>query len=219
MKHFKITKTEEGFHLEGFPDAIKIVALGEHEAKRLADLALHKADLVFADACLEGINNLPTEPIIYREALWRSAIVHFLKCFGNGARFQLAAEKIYKKDPPEAMIAFNYFKNLRNKYVVHDEKSYTQSIPGAILNNGEKDYKIEKIVCFSAFGATLEQDNFSNLKLLVQKARAWVEEEFEALANRLTDILERDSYDSLMAREPISYTVPTIDEVNIKRTP
>ena len=217
MEHYSITKIEAGLHIEGFPDAVKVVSIDGHEAKRLSDLSLHKADLEFADSCLDAINKVPEEPNIAREALWRSAIVHFLKCFGNSARFQLAPKKLYKKEPPEALTAFNYFKSLRNKHVVHDENSYAQSVPGAILNNGEKSYKIEKIVCFTAIGATLEQGNYGNLKLLVQKARAWVVTEFDALCERLTSNLEKLPYDELLGKESITYRVPGIDEVNHSR--
>ncbi len=96
MEHFTISKTDAGFYIEGFPDAVKVVEIGGKVAKRLADLSLHKADLEFADACFAAINQAPEEPIVIREALWCSAIVHFLKCFSNGARFQLAPKKLFK---------------------------------------------------------------------------------------------------------------------------
>lgn len=220
MDHFAISKTEAGLHIEGFPDAVKVVTINGPEAKWLADLSLHKEDLEFADACLDAINQTPESPIVAREALWRSAIVHFMKCFGNGARFQLSAEKIYRGETKEALMAFEYFKGLRNKHVVHDENSYAQSIPGALLNNGTKDYKIEKIVCFAAFGATLEHGNYGNLKLLIEKARTWVISEFDSLCERLTAVLEKESYDKLLSREAITYRVPTVEDISrTRKTP
>ena len=110
-------------------------------------------------------------------------------------------------------MAFNYFKSLRNKHLVHDENSYAQSIPGAVLNNGKKEYKIEKIVCFSAIGATLEQGNYGNLKLLIQKARTWVISEFDALCESLAAKLESESYEKLLARDALTCRVPTIDDI------
>ncbi len=217
MEHFAISKTEPGLHIEGFPDAVKVVAITGPDAKRVADLSLHKVDLDFADACLDAINQVPENPLVAREALWRSAIVHFMKCFGPSARFQLSAAKIYKGEPPGAKKAFEYFEDLRNKHFVHDENSYAQSIPGAVLNNGAKSYKIEKIVCFAAFGATLEQGNYGNLKLLIEKARAWVVTEFDSLCERLTGALEQESYEDLLARDAITYRVPTVDELSNAR--
>jgi len=97
MEHFEISQQESSLHIEGFPDAVKVIAVEGGRSKRLADLALHKDDLEFADSCLDAINVSPEEPFVIREALWRSAIVHFMKCFGDsGARFQLSSVKILK---------------------------------------------------------------------------------------------------------------------------
>jgi hypothetical protein len=63
-----------------------------------------------------------------REAMWRSAIVHLLKCFGDHeARFSLQPRQVYRGEPPEAIENFEYFKGLRDKHLVHDENSYAQT--------------------------------------------------------------------------------------------
>jgi hypothetical protein len=218
MEHLKISQRESSWLIEGFPDAVKVIRIKGPRAKRLSDLALHKGDLDFAENCLDAMSLAPEEPYVIREALWRSSIVHFLKCFGDaGARFQLSAPKILKGEPPEALEAFSYFKELRNKHLVHDENSYAQSIPGAILNKGDKDYKIEKIMCFSAIAGTQAQENYGNLKLLIQKARAWVTDEFDRLCGTLTKELEKEPYEKLYANESLKYRVPTIDELSDRR--
>lgn len=48
MEYFPIKQTENGLHIEGFPDAVKVIRIDGPQSKRLADLALHKADLEFA---------------------------------------------------------------------------------------------------------------------------------------------------------------------------
>lgn len=217
MESFEISKTETGLHVEGFPDAVKLIAINGREAKRLSDLSLHKTDLEFADDALNAINLAPEYPNVIREALWRSAVVHYLKCFGNGARFQLAPEKVYRGEPLEARMAFEYFKSLRNKHLVHDENSYAQSIPGAVLNNGSKNYYIEKIVCFTAIGGTLDQCNYGNLKLLIQKAHEWVITEFDELCVKLTSELEKKPYNVLIETESVVYTAPTADDIKCTR--
>ena len=218
MEYFQVSKTDSGLHIEGFPDAVKVVRIDHPRAKRLADFALHKSDLEFAAECLDTINQVSDKPWVLRQALWRSAIVHFMKCFGDsGARSQLSVEKIYKKAPP-ALTAFAYFKDLRNKHVIHDENSYAQSIPGAALNNGTKSFKIEKILCLSVVGETLEQDNYNNLHLLVQTAKAWVVAEFDVLCAAITKDLEVVSHERLLARESISFRVPTLDDIGKRRS-
>lgn len=217
MEHFPVRRIGNGLHVDGIPDGVAIVEIYGKLARRLADLALHKNDLVFADETLDAINIVPDEPRVIKEALWRAAIVHCLKCFGNGARFQLSANAVYKAEPPEAMLAFNYFKALRNKHLVHDENSYAQSIPGAVLNDGSKNFKVEKIVSFSATAHTLEQANYGNLKQLVQKALEWVNAEFDRVCRMLTEELEKKPYRELAAMKPLTYKVPSIEELFHKR--
>ena len=64
MENFAITKSDAGFHVEGFPEAVKVLGLKSREAQRLADLALHNSDLEFSLSCLDGINLVPEEPYV-----------------------------------------------------------------------------------------------------------------------------------------------------------
>ena len=219
MESFEISKTDEGFHIKGFPDAAKVVRLDDPKAKRLADLALHRADLVFAKECLEGINLVSEQPYTLREGLWRAAIVHFMKCFGSSqSRFSLNAKQVYKGDTG-AMVAFEYFKALRDMHLVHDANSYAQCPAGAILNKKDASRKIAKIVCTSFFGATLDQGNYGNLHRLVTFAQEWVIRQFDELCGVLTAELEAVAYEELFSREAVSYRVPTLGELYRKRDP
>lgn len=208
-----------GFHIDGYPNAVKVLALPGPVAKRVADFALHQADLRFAHDCLEEINRVPEEPRTLRQALWRSAVVHFLKCYGDsGARSQLSEKKVLRGEPPEAMEVFQYFKSLRNKHVVHDENPYSQSLPGAILNNRDQPHKIEKIIALSVVAETLEQETYSNLRLLVEKSLAWVHKEFDRLCNTLTSDLEARSYDELLRMPSVEYRTPEDGAVHASRS-
>jgi hypothetical protein len=154
---------------------------------------------------------------LIRQALWRSAVVHVLKCYGDGARFQLQPDAVLKNEPPKAKIAFEFLKSLRNKHIVHDENSYAQCLPGAILNKEGKQQKIAKIVCLPVLAETLTQDNFGNLKLLVEKSRAWVISEFDQLSDRVTTKLEARPYAELAAFDSMEYRAPAADEVHERR--
>jgi hypothetical protein len=218
MEHLQFSYEESNFKIEGFPDALKVIRLEGKMAKRMADLKLHMQDLEFANGCLDSINSVSDQAHLIREALWRSAVVHFVKCFGlSKARFQLSAQKIFKDEPPEAMLAFEFFVNLRNKHFIHDENSYAQCISGAILNNGNKDYKIERIICFAMAAGTLEQANYGNLKLLVQKSYEWAEAQFNDLATTFTAELERQPYATLLAKDAMTIRTPTSDEISKTR--
>ena len=95
MEQFPISLSGTAIRIEGFPDAVKLVALRGPEARRLADLALHRLDLEFAAQCLQAIYSVTPTPPVLRQAFWRSAIIHFCKCFGTGVRFRLQANTIY----------------------------------------------------------------------------------------------------------------------------
>ena len=99
MENIPLTTMASGIQLEGFPDGIKVIKVDGPQAQRLSDLALHRADLDFADECLNAIDHAPEHfKNVFQQALWRSAIVHYTKCFGNHeVRFQLSFDKVYQK--------------------------------------------------------------------------------------------------------------------------
>ncbi|WP_141684923.1 hypothetical protein [Burkholderia stabilis] len=221
MDNILITAAGGRFEINGVPDAAAVVALQDKRARRLADLNLHREDLEFAAECLWRIATTPERADLddfLKEALWRTAIVHFFKCFGDGARFHLTRDAVYKSEPPEAKIVFDHMKDLRNKHFVHDENSYLQCCPTAVLNDGSKQYKVEKLVCVAFRSATLDQDSFTNLRLLVTKALGWVVAAFESLADSITAELESLDYATLAAMPSPQMTVPTVKEAGVTRS-
>jgi hypothetical protein len=186
----------------------------------LADLALHNDDLEFTLQYLETLNHTPAENYVLRDALWLAAIVRYIKCFGgNQSRFSLDPKVIYNKDYAGAFEVYKYFGSLRNKHSVHDENSYTQCHPGAVLNKKGMDRKIAKVVGFSAEVITLGQENWQNLHQLATIARTWVNAQFDELCNILISELEGKPYEELLAMEGITYTTPVIDAIHKPRVP
>lgn len=168
--------------------------------------------------CLIAINVCPEEPYAIREALWRCAIVHYAKCFGsNAARFQLSAQKILKEHPI-GLIAHNHFLALRNKHFVHDENSYSQSIPGAAINDGSKAFKIEKILTLNTDTPTLNEANYGNLHLLIQTVHEWVVAGYDKLCEDVCAELELESVDTLLARPEMQFRAPTVEDAETKKT-
>ncbi|KQW87504.1 hypothetical protein ASC94_29505 [Massilia sp. Root418] len=205
------------FEILGFPDAVKTIALTRQEGKFLADLALHQADLEFALNCLEGINRHPTDAFI-QQALWRSAVTHFVKCFSSGARRFLQPNQVLKGQPEVALWAFNYIKELRNKHLAHDDNSLSQSISGAIINNGKKEFKIEKIFALPIHAETLMAENYSNLKLLCDVVLTWVVNQFDLECDRITAVLEKANHNDLMRRSEPLFSIAKIEDIGISRS-
>ncbi len=213
-----LTREGESLALYGLPDVVKIIGLEGPLARQLADLTLHQADLHFADDCLDAINLVPADPPTIREGLWRSAIVHVMKCFGSSAsRSSLPEKKILKGHPPEATMAFEYFKNLRHKFIVHDENAWSQALPCAGINDGTKDQKVEGIICLGLIGQTLEQPNYANLKLLIRTSLMWTGSQFDLIRSQIKINLEKSSYEDLIQRDSPTYRAPEWHEVATKR--
>ncbi len=218
MDYLDVSLGPSGFHIEGFPDAVKVIGLKGPKARRLSDLALHRADLAFALSSLEAINSAPPSPSVVRQALWRSALIHVFKCFGDSkSRFQLDPKRVLRGQPPLAFEVFQHFKELRNRHYVHDENSVAQSLPGAILNARGKPCKIAKIVCSSVFGDMLGQDAYSGLHKLITTTQDWVTGEFDRLCDELTKELEEVDYDALLQMDGLTYEIPKIEDVALAR--
>lgn len=227
MEYYPLNKIDTGFHVEGFPDAAKLIKLEGKKARRLADLVLHKGDLEFALSCLENIEHKDSElilkqvkdsAVIIRQGLWHSAIMHFMKCFGqNNSRFGLNSKNVYKGQT-DAIEVFAFFKALRDKHLVHDENAYSQCHPGAVLNMPNSECKIAKIMCTHFVGFTLDEASYSNLHLLVSDALKWVVTEFDNLCEVLTGELEAEPYEKLEQMELVVLSKPTVDEINSSRS-
>lgn len=214
MENIDIEKIGDEFRIKGFPDGIKVIRVEGKFAKKMADLSLHRSDLNFARDCLTEINNVTNSSNVLRQSLWRSAIIFYMKCFGNNkSRSNLNAKRIYSGDK-FALNIFKYFKSLRNKHLVHDENAYSQALPGAILNQGDKLNKIEKVVCPTFNANTLSQTDYGNLNLLIQDALKFVENQYDITCEIITKNLEAKSYKELISIPYVKYSAPAVDEID-----
>jgi hypothetical protein len=208
--YLELTPDGKSIIIKNGPNAKCVVKLGCHEASRLAGFSQHRWDLQFANDTLESINLIPVGNVIVREALWRSAIVHYAKCFGNSkARFQLDVGKTHKGlDRAKEFNAF--ICDLRHKTIAHDESPICESTVGAILN----DSGVEAVDCITIFYPTLVQENFSNLILLVKSALAFVAAEIAILRDRLVRKYAAMSYGELSALPPLLHVALTYKDVS-----
>lgn len=213
METFDFTLEDGQMKINGVADGHYVLALGSQTARRLSDMAAHRADLGFVLECLKELEGKEYNPnSVVQNALWHSAIVHYVKCFagGNGGRGQLSANKIFKDQPSLAMHWHGYFDRVRNRQIVHVDKAWTSLIPMAVINDGSKGYKVEKILCSTMDAHHFNVENYNNLQLLADTAFKWVEKEFDDLADRLTAFLEGHSYAELSQMPPPKWTVPDI---------
>jgi hypothetical protein len=218
MQRYKVTLIDGKFHIEGFPDAVKVIspsALSPHLSRQVADCVLHRDDLSFAKHCVEQLSNFDNVPLV-REALWRSAIVHYCKCFDQSGKVRgpLTIKYLPKG---VARVCHQYFLDLRNKRLVHDENSYTQTSVGAVITPSGQDFNVE-VICTKITGVILTDENLSNLSSLISEMLSQVELRFDQLVAKIKEALESQSYETLLSQpEMAPYRVPTIDEVSKTR--
>lgn len=200
------SSTQEEIRIEGIDDADRIVSINGPKVSQLADIALHAADLSRADSHLDAINRLPSDEVELAEALYVAAVIRYLKCFGtkNASRksYTLSESKVFASEP-DGIACFNELKAIRDKHLAHDENSLAQCVVGAVLNDGAKSYKVERVVALSTFAVILNENRWRNLKLLVARTRDFVNREKDRLCQEITQDLEHFDYTELAARSPV----------------
>jgi hypothetical protein len=208
----------EGFRIEDFPDAVRVIAIKGESAKRIAHLVLHRSDLLFAKSCLESLALGQHEPI--RSALWNSSLVALIKCFSNSkSRFKLEPKVLYHESRSHKLTleVFEFFRNLRNKHIVHDDNSFLQGMPGAIVNTADSAERIAGIVTFTAHVDVLGQEAFSNLLLLIDSALEWVAVQHEQCCQAAKAELEKLPHADLLKFPEVEYSKPQVADVGKQR--
>jgi hypothetical protein len=203
-----------------FPDGKKVIHVDTPDGEALADMVLHRSDLKFARDSLDAINHPGITPHI-QESLWRSSITHLYKCFQrHESRKRLLVDDVYAGAPEQARRNFEFFRNVRNKQLVHDENSSTQSFTVAVLNNGSKAHKIEAVralaMSFQLLGPEGQQ-NYESFYQVVVRVQEWVTREFDKLQAKIHADLEKLSYAELDGMPPVVGHVPTLAEAGRKR--
>lgn len=195
----------------------KVIKVQGPFALQLADLVLHMADLQSADEYLTGINQVQEHHL--REGLMVAALVRLYKCFGvNAARKTVCLDpNLLFSSQPDGLDTYKFYKHLRNKHVVHDENSFSQAPIGAVLNKREAPYKIERVLNLAVASELVTQENFSNMKLLVEIALKWVRAEIERVSQEVTNALELESYDTLLARDELTISPADVGKVGKTR--
>jgi len=226
MQSFSFSFTDEGFQIDGIHDADKAFKIPKDLSKKLVDLSYHLTDLDISISSLNYILNNQNIDNSVKESLWRSAIIHFTKCFTHQvtkkdkihlSREKLDEEHLFRNLDPLALQSFNEFKLLRNKHFVHDETGHLNSIPAVVINSGDKEYRVEKVFCIGMLAETLDQPSFSNLYNLVQSTRSFIIKEFDEECNRLKFIFENYSGSDFNEMELLTVTFLSKDEMKKAR--
>jgi hypothetical protein len=221
VQSYKITLVDDQFHIEGFPDAVKAISISgiaPHLSRQLADCVLHRDDLSFSRECVDLLRNADVNIPVVRESLWHSAIIHYCKCFDQSGRIRAVISASRYLPAGNARAGHQFFIDLRNKHLAHDENSYVQASTGAVIAPENKGCKVEKVICSSITSVTLNDENLGILDRLIIEALKWIESRFDQLCEQITEQLEGLPYEILLAQPDMTpYRAPTANDVSIRR--
>lgn len=181
---------------------------------------LHWWDLNEAKQSLESMS--PNNSDVVNRALAQNSIVIFYKCFGK-SEFRdnsLKRNKILAKHPPEAKKVFDFYKDLRDKFIVHDESRLSQVLAGVILqSNKERPFvdTLGMVAVAERFKSPEELEGLGSFHRLITVAIQWVKTEIDKLSDLIRDQNKEKEMSDFQGFEPLRLSVPTQDEMYKKR--
>ena len=188
--------------------------------KRLKDMWLHWFDLNEAKESLESMDFKNSD--VVNRALAQNSIVLFYKCFGNN-EFRdnsLKRDKVLANYPPEAKNVFDYYKNLRNKFIVHDESRLAQANAGVILQSNKKHPFIDTfctVAVADKYKSAKDREGLGSFHHLITVSMQWVEEQIDKLSDLLRDQYKEKELSDFQEFERLQLNIPTQDDMYKKR--
>lgn len=188
--------------------------------KRLKDMWLHWWDLNEAKQSLESMSSNNSD--VVNRALAQNSIVVFYKCFGK-SEFRdnsLKRDKILANYPPEAKDVFDFYKDLRDKFIVHDESRLSQVLTGVILQSNKEYPFVDTfgmVAVVERFKSPEELDGLGSFLHLITVAIQWVEAEIDKLSDLIRDQNNEKEMSDFQGFEPLRLSIPTQDEMYQKR--
>lgn len=217
MKSFRFEVCKNNIHILEYPNADKILSLPDDLfTKQLKDMLLHWADLMEAKNCLEGMRS--DYPDIINKALAQNAIVVFYKCFGtnNSRNNPLKKDKILANYPPEAKAVFDYYKKLRDKFIVHDESRLAQALTGIILQTNKTPPFVDivsTVAIAEKFKSEEEIKGLSSFLHLTLVALQWVENKIDELSDLIKREYHLKTLTEFAGLKPLSLNIPNNEDI------
>jgi hypothetical protein len=204
--------------IPGFPHGVQVVEIQSADAAVARDLALHLSDLTFSKNALDQIPPNPNADDITHMSLWRVAIYQLYKCFQHSeSRSNLDSGKVLLGASVPVRENFKHYKHMRNKHMIHDENSNSQVSVIAVLNSGNKLFKIEGVRAMTIRFDDLSSQTVVNLKSVVNWTFDFVRREFDQVLEKIRADLELKPLKDLQALPAPEHKVPDAADVSKSR--
>jgi hypothetical protein len=194
------------------PNYHGIIAIPDEYTKAYVNLFRHRTDLYRARDFLAEIDNqggAPTPGLIRAgsplpvviQALWLSAIAATFKCFqGSVSRKKLDPGRVFGTGTA-VRASFDVLKDLRNRYVLHDENDWMQTSPYAIYADaGNNQPKLGDINCIVLEGTDIA--HIGQLRTVVDGACDWITQRIDSHTEAIRADLQGRTYSAVAAMPP-----------------
>ena len=187
----------------GFSDGQELREIPYEDKYRMVYSHLkHKANLTEA----KNIINQYGDNDIVNEALVRSAMVLLIRSFTPAKNCrQLDKHDVYKTQTGAENV-FDYYKNLRDTYVAHDDNDYTNALLGIIVDQEKKT--VLDSLGFCALVQLRDREHAQQLFNLIDCALRYVENKLSNELQRVTSDYAEKSKEDIDTLQLMKYTAP-----------
>lgn len=193
-------------HIEGYPDARKVVEWYSQIGHSLACLRLHQSSLKFCEDAMQEFGTIKDTRPLAAEAALIGIVARYFSCFGrNEASAPLRPDQIFH-GMPEARECFDFWEDVRNNYLVHDKSELTMLRTGIVLGQSSE---VLDIVSLAARPYLTSEKRWVQLLFdLIVHTQKKVAEKIDDLLKRAFAEANALSVEQREALAEIIYTVP-----------
>jgi len=187
-----------------------------HISRQLKDMILHQSDLQSAKESIDAMHSYNQK--IINTALIQSALISYYKCFGDSKfkHYRLEKSKVLSGLPQDAHDSFEFYRNLRRKFVVHDESRYADVYVGVVVESTNQTPFVD--VVSLAFIADIATPEYSQvLSSLILATLDWVTKKIDELNRILINEYKSHSMKEFQTLNEIIYKPPKDDDWLNKR--
>ena len=184
-------------------NSTKTYVLTGNEVRRQNDITHNVADLLFCQRvlglCKDGLLSGPNDTFI---AMWIAVVVKYFFCFGKSAsRRSFDANKVFKGNDTAKKMYYR-MANVRNKEIVHDENSATQSNVVISVTDGLVNRDFASIVLNRAPG----KSDIEGMELIIGLAIGYGQDEARKLGPAIKSKIDAMTENEISALQEMVYT-------------
>ena len=204
-------------HIDGYPNANRVVRLASPSAKRLASLRLHQSTLRYCEDAMQELVRMSPISQVAASAMITGVAARYFSCFGkNNSKsvYPLEASQVFK-GKQEAKECYLYWRSIRNKHLVHNESEMTSLYSGLVLGS---QHEIQDVISLHV-RAMIETDkeHCQLLFNLIDHTRKHVDSEIEKVLQRVFSEAHAMTPEERAALTPIQYKLPDTGAVEKTR--